>query len=260
MKLSISNIAWNSECDEEMYLFLKEQGFNGLEIAPTRIFPLNPYEHCQEAAAFAEILHNEYGLAISSMQSIWFGKGETIFGSDRDRQVLLDYTFKAINFAEVIGCPNLVFGCPKNRNIPNNADMKIAYDFFGDIARYAKDHGTVMAIEPNPPIYDTNFINDSTEAFRFAEEICGLAVNLDFGTIIENSESLQVVSDNLDLINHIHISEPYLAKIEERDLHVELSKILKNGNYQKYISIEMKNPGGLLVVKQTADYIRRVFG
>ena len=42
MNLSISNIAWKAEYDSEMYKYLETTGFNGLEIAPTRIFPENP--------------------------------------------------------------------------------------------------------------------------------------------------------------------------------------------------------------------------
>lgn len=40
MKLSISNIAWSAEHDAAMYKFLQQEGFSGLEIAPTRIFPI----------------------------------------------------------------------------------------------------------------------------------------------------------------------------------------------------------------------------
>ncbi|MCL2717314.1 MAG: sugar phosphate isomerase/epimerase [Lachnospiraceae bacterium] len=260
MKLSISNIGWDAKQDNEMYAFLKEQGFAGLEIAPTRIFPENPYEHLDEAKVFAEMLKNKYDLIISSMQSIWYGKSENIFGSNDERQILIDYTKKAAKFAVITGCKNLVFGCPKNRNKPEGADLEIAYDFFKKIADYAKNLGTTIAIEPNPPIYDTNFLNDTLDAFNFAREIPGLAVNIDIGTIIHNSEDLQMISDNFDLVNHVHISEPYLAEIKERDLHKELQQILKAGNYQKYVSIEMKNPGNLDLIKQTVDYVRRVFG
>ena len=37
MKLSISNIGWTAQNDNVMYELLAQKGFNGLEIAPTRI-------------------------------------------------------------------------------------------------------------------------------------------------------------------------------------------------------------------------------
>ena len=49
MKLSISNIGWEKKNDTEVYRMMKEYGFVGLEIAPTRIFPENPYEKNKEA-------------------------------------------------------------------------------------------------------------------------------------------------------------------------------------------------------------------
>ena len=70
MKLAISNIAWNAEQDKDMYAKLQQYGFDGLEIAPTRIFPDKPYEHNEEAADFAEQLKKNYGLSIPSMHSV----------------------------------------------------------------------------------------------------------------------------------------------------------------------------------------------
>ena len=98
MKYSISNIAWSQEQDGEMYAFLKQQGIQGLEIAPTRLFA-NPYDNLEMAHEYAVMLKNKYGLTVSSMQSIWYGVQQSIFGTDEDRDSLLDYTKKAILFA-----------------------------------------------------------------------------------------------------------------------------------------------------------------
>ena len=139
MKLSISNIAWKKENDKEMYDFLSLNGFSGIEIAPTRIFPEAPYDKLNEAKKWAEDLKSQYGLMISSMQSIWYGRKENIFSSHFERLVLFDYTKKAIDFARSIECKNLVFGCPKNRNIPvgldENSVNNIAMVFFRVIGK-----------------------------------------------------------------------------------------------------------------------------
>ena len=71
MKLSVCNIAWTAEHDAKMYGKMKELGMEGIEIAPTRIFPDVPYEHLSGAHLFAEQLKKEYGLSVASMQSIW---------------------------------------------------------------------------------------------------------------------------------------------------------------------------------------------
>ena len=51
-QLAISNIAWQQSDDEEIYTAMQHCGFTGLEIAPTRIFPSEPYENLTGAALF----------------------------------------------------------------------------------------------------------------------------------------------------------------------------------------------------------------
>jgi len=48
MQLSISNIAWDSQHDQKIYSLMQKYGFCGLEIAPTRIIPENPYDQIDE--------------------------------------------------------------------------------------------------------------------------------------------------------------------------------------------------------------------
>ena len=74
IKYSISNIAWDEKYDTEMYNFLSNNNLNGIEIAPTRLVGENPYEKLKEANEIKKTLNEKYGLRISSMQSIWYGK------------------------------------------------------------------------------------------------------------------------------------------------------------------------------------------
>jgi len=117
MKLSISNIAWDSMNDSQIYQLMRKYKFNGLEIAPTKIFSENPYEKLEEAKNWNKKLKKKYGFEICSMQAIWYGKQERLFGSSEEREQLENYTKKAIDFAKIIECKNLVFGSPKNRSL-----------------------------------------------------------------------------------------------------------------------------------------------
>lgn len=258
MKLSISNIAWSKEHDQELYNIISQKGFEGIEIAPTRIFEEKPYEHIEEAKQFAKELYEKYNLKISSMQSIWFGKQEKIFRTLEERKVLLKYTKKAIDFADAIDCKNLVFGCPKNRVVFNlEKDYQTAIDFFKEIGEYANGKNTCIAIEPNPTIYNTNFITKTQEAIKIVKEINsdGIKVNLDLGTMIENKEDISILKNNIGLINHVHISEPNLEIIKTRELHRELIKLLKEEKYNKYVSIEMKNGNNVEDIENVLNYI-----
>ena len=261
MKLSISNIGWETKDDAKVYEMMKKYGFTGLEIAPTRIFPGSPYDKLYEARLWSEKIKKEYGFVVPSMQSIWFGRQEKIFGSSEERQVLLDYTKRAIDFAEAIECKNLVFGCPRNRNLPEDADGQIALKFFKEIGDYAASTGTIIGMEANPPIYNTNYINDTIAALELVSQVDsdGFRLNLDVGTMIQNDENISELIGKVHLINHVHISEPGLKPITERCLHAELKKILESEQYNGFISIEMGKVDDVNLLDEKMDYVRGIF-
>lgn len=261
MKLSISNIAWAKENDGKAYALMKKYGYSGLEIAPTRIFPENPYDDLKSARKWSEELKKEYGFSIPSMQSIWYGRQEKIFGTDEERESLSEYTKKAIDFAAAIGCSNLVFGCPRNRNLPEGVDEGVAISFFRNLGKYAVSKGTVIGMEANPPIYNTNYINDTQAALKLIKEVDskGFLLNLDVGTMVQNEEVEEELVENVKYINHVHISEPGLKLIEERELHKNLYEILKAESYTGFISIEMGRRDELEDIDTRLKYIRRVF-
>ena len=253
---AISNIGWDASKDAAVYDLMKKYGYSGLEIAPTRIFPETPYENMKDAKEWAESLKKNEGFTVPSMQSIWFGRQEKIFGTLEERKILVEYTKKAIDFAEIIGCENLVFGCPRNRNIPEDANPSIAVAFFKELGDYAAEHNTVIGMEANPPIYNTNYVNNTKEALELIERVDskGFKLNLDVGTMIQNNELVEELAGYIQLINHVHISEPGLKMIEQRELHGELMELLTREGYQRFVSIEI-NVNNLVVVRHQREYM-----
>lgn len=260
MELSISNIAWNVDKNESIYSLMKEYGFTGLEIAPTKIFPETPYDNLEAASAWAMDLKKQYGFVIPSMQSIWYGRHEKLFGTEDERQILLTYTKKAIDFAAAIDCRNLVFGCPRNRMIPDNVNSQIGVLFFRAIGNYAAERGTVIGIEANPPIYDTNYINDTATALELVEEVDspGFRLNLDIGTMLANQEAVSILVKKVRYINHVHVSEPGLKPIEHRVFHRELIAALKAEHYQGFISIEMGKMNDITQIGHCMRYMEEI--
>ncbi len=256
MKLSISNIAWSAENDASVYKLMREMEFAGLEIAPTRIFPETPYDQLDSAAKWSAGI----GFAVPSMQSIWYGKSGNIF-CDNERGELIEYTRKAVDFAESIGCRNMVFGCPRNRQIPGPEYKAQAVAFFREIGVYASEHHCVIGMEANPAIYNTNFINTTAEALELVKEVDtpGFMLNLDVGTMVYNKESVELLHGQIPYISHVHISEPYLKLIEKRDLHQHLAELLREEHYAGYVSIEMGKQENIEDIRQTMAYVKGIF-
>lgn len=262
MKLSISNIGWKAEQDESVYCLMKQYGFSGVEIAPTRIVPEKPFDRIPEIKTWSENLHRQYGFSVPSMQSIWYGRTERIFASEEERNALVDYTKCAIDLAHAIDCNNLVFGCPRNRVIAEDTDPRIAMSFFREIGEYAHECGTVIGMEANPPIYNTNYINDTLSALELIRQVNskGFRLNLDIGTMVHNGESLDVLHNAVYMINHVHISEPGLKPIECREIHKKLADILTEEGYSGFVSIEMGTQENISVLECAMEYVAEIFG
>ena len=260
MKISVSNIAWEKQTEKEILNYLSNKKYDAIEIAPTAIVKDRPYDNIYIAKDYLKELQKKYNLSICSMQSIWYGINGNIFNKN-DTEELIKYTFKAIDYAQSIDCHNIVFGCPKNRNKNRiNDSNELATDFFNRVCEYALSKNVVIALEPNPVIYNTNFINTTKEAVEFVKKInkSSFKINVDFGTIIENQEDLDIIYDNIELINHIHISEPNLEKIKKREIHkVFVEKMLKLG-YNNYFSIEMKRTEKETDLIEVIDYLEEI--
>lgn len=241
LKIAASNIGWSEANDKAVFERMAELGFSGLEIAPTRIFNDDPYSNSSEFAAWTANIKKEYGLDVCSMQSIWRGRTESIF-DEAGAKTLLNYTAETCEFAAAGHVSNLVFGCPRNRIVPQGHDGSEAISFLKACGKLAASAGTVFALEANPPIYGTNFLNTTIEAVDYLDMIgdtLGLGLNLDVGAMIYSGEGVEIAKQGFRYISHVHISEPGLAPIEAHSLHRELRAFLEGNGYDGYVSLEM---------------------
>lgn len=258
IKLSASNIGWAMQDDRFVLCALHDLGFKGIEFAPTKISHDDPYSKnsTRIAKSYFESVHENYGLVPCSMQSIWYGISKNLFDGNLVNSWLIDYTKRAIDYSAELNCPNIVFGCPRNRNVPNGANLKLAEIFFETIGPYAKSLNVNFAIEPNPTLYCTNFLNTTHEVVEalISWKIPGLSVNYDIGAAIVNNETSSTLYKYLPMVTHIHLSEPGLDFIKKRKRHNALLHKIST-RYSGYISIEMRETG-LPKLLNSARYLR----
>ena len=247
MHLAISNIAWDSN-HQHYYNLMQQNGFTGLEIAPTK-FSCIPYDNLEIAKQVKAEL-NVYGLSVISMQSLLFGtEGLELFATAEAREQLKAYLKKAILYAEAIECPVLVFGNPKNRLMSDPASQyHIALDFFKELGDFAHLHNTCLCIEPNPEAYGTNFINTLAQANQLVNDVksSGFKMIIDTSTMLINNDSPTRILDVLTNTKHIHLSMPFLKPFNHEfdnfaNWIQNFINIIKISGYSHYISIEMVN-------------------
>lgn len=255
MNLAISNIAWTPQERRKAYMLMAKAEVRGLEIAPGLFFataedPFAPGD-ATVRKALAEI--ESEGLRLVSMQSLLFGvQGAALFEGEDARARLERGLQRAIDLAGRIGIPNVVFGSPGQRRVPDSMAMQTAFEEAADVFRRlgtrAAQAGTVIAMESNPSAYGTNFLNTFDEAANFVAHVDHpqVALILDLGAMHMNGQfdlTTARISHLVDRLNHVHMSEPYLAPAPaDPEQAASVLAALRLAGYCRSVSIEMKRP------------------
>lgn len=264
MRMSISNIAWDTEENELVIPLLKKMGLAEIEIAPTKFWE-RPLEISDLEV---ETLKNEWlskGISFVAMQSLLFGQSHlNLFASEESRQMMLLYLSGIISLAGKLGVDSLVFGSPKNRiagSLSYREQMEIAVPFFNELGTVAERSGVTFCIEANPKQYGCDFITNTEEAISLVHEVGnpGFRLHLDAGAMAINEEDIYLsIERSTPYLQHFHISEPYLNLVGSGATdHKQISRALKALGYENYVSIEMKNnllPNNLDSVEKALTY------
>ena len=268
MKLAASNIAWDPTEDDEVAAILRERGFSGVEIAPSKRWE-SPIDATKKEIAAYRAEWEKRGLQIVAMQALLFGRPDLLlFGSITVRKALREYFTALIEMAHGLGARALVFGSPKNRKrgkMPLDQATGIAVEFFRELGAVAASRNCVICIEPNPPSYDCDFINTTAEAVALCEQIAsrGVRVNGDTGAMVANAEDVDAtIAASLSWFGHFHASEPELVEVTDSRAQQTAGVRLKSARWPGWVSIEMRKPGSAHpeAVARAADRVRRVYG
>lgn len=245
-RLSISNIAWPANQDDEALSLVAELGFDGIEVAPMKVFG-DLHALSSEAIRSYRRKVEDYGLSISALQALLFGvPGAHLFESSEKRERMEAHLRYMAEIANELGAQACVFGSPTLRNPgtrPMNEALEVAEDFLRSVAQDYATRDVELCFEANPPLYGCRFITRTEEAFELVKRVNvpGLALQLDTGTIFINGEDPEIVSRVQPRIGHVHVSEPNLVPVGTAGTnHAAVAEALKRTAYSHWISIEMK--------------------
>lgn len=260
MNLAISNIAWNPNQNQSVYRLMQKYWFTGLEIAPKKVFADFKKVSEWEKDSFRHNL-DHYEIKAIAMQSLLFGEEGLFLFQEDGRKKLLRYLWDLIAFWAQLGVKSFVFWSPKNRiyewmNYTQACD--IATIFFRELWDICHKYNVYLCIEPNPSIYGWNFLMYTEETLDFVKQVNhkNIKIHIDLGTIIYNKENINIISSAQGYFTHIHISEPHLELIQEKNIHQDIKSVLQN--YTGYVSIEMKETS-LINIETTLKYIASTF-
>lgn len=242
--ISISNIAWPQELDEEIGNLLIKQGVHFIDVAPSKYFKNFQDATKEEINKVKENWKNR-GIQIYGMQSLMYGVNKlNLFTSETDRKLMYEHLKAVCRIGQGLGARYLTFGSPKNRLIGEQTKEEISdisFNFFYELGRIAKDHDLIFCLEPNPKEYGANFLVKTEEVIEFIKKLNhpNVLMQFDTGTSILNKEENFNGMDFL-LIGHIHASTPFLFPIDNKTVECVKNKLnLLGAPKEKIICIEM---------------------
>ena len=265
MKISVSNIAWPAEMDAEAYALLAGLGVEGIEIAPTRVWP--GWEGIS-AEALRELKGEIAGAGsvVSSMQSILFQKPELqLFGEGTE---FADHLKYCAGLAAELGAGAVVFGAPKNRDrgaLTEKEAFARAVEVFGPIAEAYAAVGVALCFEANPAQYACNFVTHGREAARLVRAVgsAGLRLHLDTACAgMAGEDVAELVRENAEILAHFHASEPMLGGFSSpSDAHVGAAEALREVGYVGWVAVEMRTQEDVLAtLKTAAEFATETYG
>ena len=259
MRLAMSAIAWEPPEDDAAARILREQGFTGVELAPTKIFARADKASDAELASCRTAWEGR-GLRIVALQALLFGRADlTMFGNTHDATV--EYLSGVVRLGARLGAGALIFGSPRNRArgaLPLAEAWPRAVEFFRTLGDVAAEAGTCLCIEPNPERYGADFATTSAEAQRLVEEVAspGFGLHLDAACALLAGEDFPArLRAGAHVLKHVHLSEPDLLPVRAGG-SVNLPAIsaaLDEIGYTGWVSVEMK-PAGLDAVRAAAEF------
>ena len=247
MKFAVSNIGWAQHDDAGVLGMLRESGVQGIEVAPTKIWPDWKQASFQQAQQYKESMLDN-GFEIPAMQAILFGKPELQVFDASTHAEFLEHTRRVAELANGLGAKVLVFGAPKNKKrgqMPYQQAFDMAADFFYKMADICLSQACCIGLEHNPVEYGCDFITNMLDARELVDRVDhqGFKLHIDSAGLHmcggEITESLGKAGQFV----HYHISEPMLEPVFEGVVdHMAALKTLKTGGYDQWVSIEMKQP------------------
>lgn len=246
VKLTISNIAWAANQENDVFSLLPLYGVTAVEVAPTRIWPEWEYG-AKEVVAYRNFLQ-DHGLVCSSLQAILYQQPHLkVFGTATERADLIAHLKRVANLAADLGARAMVFGAPKNRDrgdLDEQTAMEQAADLFAIAGEYCHQNQVCLCLEPNPVNYGCNFITNSQSGAELVRLVNspGFRLHLDAaGMHLAGEEPSLAITAAADVLEHIHVSEPNLGTFSQPQVnHAHIAAALRNIGWEQWISIEMR--------------------
>lgn len=246
MRYAISNIALPAYDHIAHLNEVREIGYTGVEVAPSRVWKDTWHGLSdKDVAAYRTALENA-GLNVVGLHSLVFDHPELqLFGDTESVAATLDFMVHLSGLCRDLGGRTLIWGGGRRRgDVPSDDAFARAVEFMGTLCARTSDHGTVFCFEPLGP-KDSDFVNGLSEARAITDAVDrpNLKLQIDAKALVENGEVDQKVFDAArDQLVHVHANEPGLDVLGRSGTidHGEIGRMLAGIEYRGYVSAEQR--------------------
>ncbi|RLE61536.1 MAG: sugar phosphate isomerase/epimerase [Thermoprotei archaeon] len=269
MKFSICNELFKDMSFREICSIISEIGYHGIEIAPftlcedVRQLDMDNRIELRDTA-------EQYGVSIVGLHWLLVTPpGLHILSRDiKVREFTKEYLIELVKLNHDIGGKVLVFGSPKQRNIPEGVPRKRAFELavklFRDVAKVAEDLGCIIAFEPLAK-HLTNFVNTVEEGLSLVEAVDSPSFRLIldvYSMSDENKPYSEIIRRAGRYLSHFHANDtnglgPGMGNAD----YNEIASALREIGYRGYLSVEIlksvEDP--LDIARRSYNFLRKIF-
>jgi sugar phosphate isomerase/epimerase len=267
MRFAICNELFEGWPFDKVCGFVREAGYEGLEVAP---FTLAPHitDVTRERRSLLRQQAADAGVEIIGLHWLLAGTKDLHLTSPDPaiRSRTADYIVALSDACRDMGGTILVFGSPKQRSLLPGVTRERAFDWAAETFRRVMgtlgDHGVTLCMEPLSPS-ETDFVNTCEEATALIRAVDHPNFTLHLDVKAMSSEPTPMV----DLIRryaphagHFHANDANRRGPGFGDVDfVPIFRALHDAGYDGWVSVEVFDykPDPETIARQSVDYMRR---
>jgi sugar phosphate isomerase/epimerase len=267
MRFAICNELFEGWAFDRVCRFVKQVGYDGLELAP---FTLAPRITDVTKPQRAELRRQAAGAGVEIIGLHWLlAKTEGLYLTSPDagtRGRTADYLVALAEACADLGGQLMVFGSPKQRSLLPGVSARQAFDWAAETFRRALPavarHGVTICMEPLAPA-DTDFINTCDDAMRLIEAVAhpSFVLHLDVKAMSAESTPVpELIRRFAGRAGHFHANDANLRGpgFGETDF-VPIFQALRDAGYDRWVSVEVFDykPDPETIARQSVEYMRK---
>ena len=247
MKFSICNEIFKHLTLEQTFRFVKETGYDAIELAPFTLadsVTLISQAERRRIRALAE----QIGLEISALHWLLV-KPDGLYINHPEqgiRRRTSDYFVELVKFASDLGASSIIIGSPNQRrrlpDVTEEQSRQWTLETLTPAILLGELRHVTLCIEPLSKV-ETNFINTAAEAIELTKAICSPAfqIILDVKAMYAEGTPLpDIITSSRGHVAYFHANDRNLSGPGFGDVDfIPIFQALHQINYQGYVSVEV---------------------